>query len=217
MPTTVLIDPNGPRRRAFCDALGSRAAITSVSDLGQVPAEQAIDIALISLRQHESHGLELAKKVRKKHAGATLVVYGRPDGHGKPDRAKIEERWGVDLYLPNIPEPTDFAAVVTSLLLARRRAETGTGSTRRTFMENWKIRHAPALKEALTRQYHVLPEAPPRAPGEAPGWLEILNGPVNVGAVKALFTKDLLRSPGDASQAAEEDAPALPAGSVVRR
>jgi DNA-binding NarL/FixJ family response regulator len=215
MSSTVLIDPNGARRRAFCDALGTRAAITSVGEFGSVPKEQEIDIALISLRQHEGHGLDLAKKVRKKFPGATLVVYGRPDGAGKADRAKIEERWGVDLYMPNVPDPSDFAAVVASLVLDRRRASNGTGSTKRTFMENWKIRHAPALKEALTRQYHILPEAAPRGTGEEPSWLELLNGPVNRGTIKALMTKDLFGAKSGSSEVAEDEAPTLPAGRAV--
>jgi DNA-binding NtrC family response regulator len=154
----VLIDPNRSRRLAYEQLLTGDVVLHSLAD-PEAANMLAIDLAIIALRQTNGHGLSIGKDLKTRHPDATVVVYGKLEG--ATSAGKVKERWGVDVHMPFVPEPTDIAALLATAKLAQQR------------------RAAAAAERG---------RPPPRS---NPGWGELLREPVTSESLKAVLKKDL--------------------------
>jgi DNA-binding NtrC family response regulator len=154
----VLIDPNRSRRLAYEQLLTGDVVLHSLAD-PEAANMLAIDLAIIALRQTNGHGLSIGKDLKTRHPDATVVVYGKLEG--ATSAGKVKERWGVDVHMPFVPEPTDIAALLATAKLAQQR------------------RAAAAAERGR----------PPTRSN--PGWGELLREPVTSESLKAVLKKDL--------------------------
>ncbi len=114
-PRLLLVDPHTPRRRDFAAALANDFAVFAVGAIGEAAAQEPPDVAILALRQAGAHGLELGKDMKLKCPVTRVLVYGATETTRTVTRERVQAKWGVDAYLPFIPDSHDLLAATIGL------------------------------------------------------------------------------------------------------
>ncbi len=111
----MLVDPHTPRRRDFAAALAHDFAVFAVGAIGEAAGQDPPEVAILALRQAGEHGLELGREMKRKHPAARVLVYGATETTRTVTRERVQSKWGVDAYLPFIPDGHDLLAATLGL------------------------------------------------------------------------------------------------------
>lgn len=84
------------------------------------------DVVLLSLRQSERNGLQIARVLRKRLGAAPIIiVYGQPTGSQRrqlrAQRQQLRSKWGVDRFLATDPSGSRLAELVHKIAEERQR------------------------------------------------------------------------------------------------
>ncbi len=192
----VIVDPNAHRRTDIAVGLGRRAAVQLLGTPAEARtalAEHAPDAVVISLRQVEAHGLELARQLKALAPKVWIMVYGADAGLAEK-RKEIKEKLGIAVYEPRDLSGFEIAArVLASRPGATRNlgdADVQAGIAKLEWSIGWE-----RLRNALIRHRDLLPtrERAANGPISLP---EALNRPVSLPNLHVLFAVLLGRAPG---------------------
>jgi hypothetical protein len=175
----------------------------SVANSADIPVQEVFDVYSIALRQATGHGLALGRDLKQKYPRSKVIVYGKPDGRGAPPRGKVEASWGVDQFIPFVPDASDVGVIVRSLLKGQAAAVSTpplTSNTRPANASNPtadpRLRTIPPGQPASSPPAHAAPRilAERAAEGkddDEPTWSELINAPLSLDTLGQMLRKDM--------------------------
>lgn len=176
----VLMDSVLSRRTQFQKRLSQRfdvKVLTATTDLISTIKTERPEVVVFSLRQMSTHGLRLCSELREslpKGDKTIVLVYGKKPRSLSQTRKELEDKFGVNAFIPFDIEYPQLEAALLSELEIRNRTQRKADNKKREV-------------EALAAKANLQGEK-----AEPNSWKQLLKSDVNPSNIKAIFTKPIL-------------------------